>query len=129
MKKKAEMVAETTETAVREDLENTKELLTGYKKWLLECTKITPYPISKEIYGISSKQYKFSTAIALILTALYRKIYIDKAVKFDSFDSAISAIQECLKNSFIEDISYTASSTNSKEIEKLLNEFVGKSDL
>lgn len=123
MKRKAEMVEEANETVVQEDLEKTKLIFDGYQKWLLECTKITPYPISKEIYGVSSKQYKFSTAIALILTALYRKIYIEKGVEFDSFDSTICAIQNCLKNSFIEDTSYTASSTNSREIERLISEF------
>lgn len=125
MKKKAELASKEREEIIKADLDNTKQLFEGYQKWLLECTKITPYPVSKEIYGVSSKQYKFSTAMALILTALYRKIYIEKAIEFETFDSLICAIQKCLKSSFIEDPSYTASSTNSKEIEKLVDGFVG----
>lgn len=39
---------------------------------------------------------------------------VDKLVQFDSFDAQIEAIQICLKNSFIENSAYTASSTNSK---------------
>ena len=125
MKIKAELALKENEGIVKSDLENTKLIFSEYQKWLLECTKVTPYPISKEIYGVSSKQYKFSTAMALILTALYRKIYLEKEVEFESFDSMILAIQKCLRGSFIEDTSYTASSTNSKEIEKLIDKFVG----
>lgn len=123
MKIKAELASSDGEI-LQQDLEKTKKVFEEYIKWLLQCTKITSYPISKEIYGISSKQYKFSTAIALILTALYKKIYLDKEVVFNSFESAIVAIQKSLKTSFIEDPSYTASSTNSKEIEKLVNGFI-----
>lgn len=123
MKIKAEL-ASGDGKILQQDLEKTKKLFEEYIKWLLQCTKITSYPISKEIYGVSSKQYKFSTAIALILTALYKKIYLDKEVVFNSFESAIAAIQKSFNNSFIEDSSYTASSTNSKEIEKLVNGFI-----
>ena len=123
MKKKAELASTADDAVVKKDLENTRRIFEEYQKWLLECTTITPYPISKEIYGVSSKQYKFSTAVALILTAIYKKIYIDRDVEFETFDSTICAIQNCLKNSFIEDTSYVASSTNSKEIEKLIDAF------
>lgn len=96
----------------------------NYNKWLLKCRKITNYPLSKEIYGISSKSYKFQTSIALILTAMYKKIYIDQKNDNLEFDYVIKKIQEALRNSFLEDGDYTASSTNSKEIKKLIDGFV-----
>lgn len=123
MKQKAELASGDDELRIQTDLNNTKNVFVMYLKWLLACTKVTPYPISKEIYGVSSKQYKFSTAIALILTAMYRKIYIEERITFDSFDNEINAIQKCLRNSFIEDPAYTASSTNSREIVKLIDAF------
>lgn len=125
MRIKAELCASSDEQKQQDDLENTTKLFQEYLKWLEKCTKMTPYPISKEFYGISSKQYKFSTSMALILTALYKKINVDKLVQFDSFDAQIEAIQICLKNSFIENSAYTASSTNSKEIQKLVENFNG----
>ena len=123
MKKKANLTNDKNEKDIYKEIIKTQKLFSAYTEWLTKCTVITPYPISKEIYGISSKQYKFSTAIALVLTALYKKIYIDKLVSFKSFNEAIYAIQECLKNSFIEDPNYTASSTNSREIKKLIDSF------
>ncbi len=65
--------------------------------------------------------------MALILPALYNKIYIEKVVGEISFDEAIEMIQKAMLGSFIEDPNYTASSTNSKEIMKLVNSF-GKND-
>lgn len=126
MKIKSEIVVKKSEKEVEAELLKTEKVFNQYTEWLLKCTKFTPYPISKEIYGISSKQYKFSTAIALILTALYKIIYLDRKVEFDTFDEAIFAIQACFKDSFIENPAYTASSTNSREIWKLINDFVAR---
>ena len=77
----------------------------------------------KEFYGIASKSYKFQTSMALILPALYKKIYDEKVLGDISFEKAIEMIQKAMLGSFIEDPHYTASSTNSKEIKKLVNSF------
>ena len=97
-------------------------LFEEYLRWLIQCTAYTPYPISKEFYGISSKQYKFSTAIALVLTALYKKVYIDQKNNV-CFSDVVAKMQSYLLNSFLEDSSYSASSTNSREIEILIESF------
>ena len=127
MRIKSELAETNTEEQVQENLNSSIRKFDEFNQWLLKCTKITPYPLSKEFYGIASKSYKFQTSMALILPALYNKIYIEKVVGEISFDEAIEMIQKAMLGSFIEDPNYTASSTNSKEIMKLVNSF-GKND-
>lgn len=123
MRIKSEMVEKNTEEQVQEDLASSIKRFDQFNNWLLNCTKITPYPLSKEFYGIASKSYKFQTSMALILPALYKKIYDEKVLGDISFEKAIEMIQKAMLGSFIEDPHYTASSTNSKEIKKLVNSF------
>lgn len=123
MRIKSEMVEKNTEEQVQEDLALSIKRFDEFNNWLLKCTKITPYPLSKEFYGIASKSYKFQTSMALILPALYKKIYDEKVLGDISFEKAIEMIQKAMLGSFIEDPHYTASSTNSKEIKKLVNSF------
>ena len=123
MKIKSELSDSTDEFLIEKDLQNTISLFDNFNEWLLKCTVVTPYPISKEFYGISSKSYKFQTSMALILPALYRKIYMENLLGKIDFETVISMIKEALINSFLEDPKYTASSTNSKEINKLVENF------
>ena len=123
MRIKSEMVEKNTEEQVQEDLASSIKRFDQFNNWLLKCTKITPYPLSKEFYGIASKSYKFQTSMALILPALYKKIYDEKVLGDISFEKAIEMIQKAMLGSFIEDPHYTASSTNSKEIKTLVNSF------
>ena len=123
MRIKSEMVEKNTEEQVQEDLASSIKRFDQFNNWLLKCTKITPYPLSKEFYGIASKSYKFQTSMALILPALYKKIYDEKVLGDISFEKSIEMIQKAMLGSFIEDPHYTASSTNSKEIKKLVNSF------
>lgn len=123
MKEKSKLFCDKDDNAVEKDLANTKQSFEMYNNWLKKCSHITQYPLSKEIYGISSKSYKFQTSLALILTAMYRKMYIEQNHSIDEFDSVIKVIQKTLKESFLERSDYTASSTNSKEIKKLIDEF------
>ena len=57
------------------------------------------------------------------MPALYNRIYKEKAVGDITFEKAVEKIQKTMLSSFIEDPNYTASSTNSKEIMKLVNSF------
>lgn len=124
MKKKAELYNSDTEEAITADVNLMIERFDAFNNWLKKCTQITPYPLSKELYGISSKSYKFQTSMALIIPALYNKIYSVNEDNEVVFEAAIKAIQLTLNNSFIERADYTASSTNSKEIKKLVDSFV-----
>lgn len=123
MKKKSEFYSEGKSKDVNNDLKEMEIRFDLFNEWLIKCTKITPYPVSKEFYGISSKSYKFQTSMALILPALYNKIYCELERNDLDFDYVIKRIQKALKTSFLEEPNYTASSTNSREIKKLIDNF------
>ena len=124
MKMKCDFTNENEEKTVNEDVNSMIDRFKNFNDWLLKCTSITTYPLSKELYGISSKSYKFQTSMALILPALYRKIYLqgEKYSSF-SFEKIMDSIQYSLSNSFLEKADYSVSSTNSKEIFKLVENF------
>jgi len=126
MRNKSEFCNNNSEEAVKADVMKMKKRFEDFNKWLIKCTIITPYPLSKELYGISSKSYKFQTSMALIIPALYRKIYFEDMSKEIEFETVIRSIQSALNDSFIERSDYTASSTNSKEIKKLVDGFTLK---
>ena len=111
------------ENETEDDLDKMISRFNKFNDWLVQWKNITAYPLSKEIYGVSSKSYKFQTSMALIVPALYKKIYIDKEVSFNNFSEMKEAIQNLLNKSFLESSEYTASSTNSREIKKLIESF------
>ena len=101
------------------NLQEVKQNFNMFNEWIRKCTRYTSYPFSKEIYGISSKSYKFQTSMALILPAVYKKEYIDNNCEI-TFEKQLKKMQTALASSFLEDASYNASSTNSIKI----NEFI-----
>lgn len=129
MRIKSELANNMSEDETKMDLDETVSRFSEFNTWLEKCTEFTPYPLSKELYGISSKSYKFQTSMALIIPALYRKIYLQKQVCVKSFEEGVSMMKNALSNSFIEDPNYTASSTNSKEIFKLVERFGNDEDV
>lgn len=125
MKIKSELSGQVSKNQIDKDLKEMRERFDEFNKWLMKCTVVTPYPLSKELYGISSKSYKFQTSMALIVPALYKKIYLDGESKGEmDFKMVLNSIQKALSESFIERSDYTASSTNSKEIKKLVDSFI-----
>ncbi len=104
------------------NLEVVKYIFVGFNEWIKRFTCYTNYPFSKELYGISSKSYKFQTSMALILPAIYKKEYLDKNCE-NSFEETFAKLQKALANSFLEDTNYNASSTNSTKIEEFVSRF------
>lgn len=122
MKRKSEF-CETEPQQVEEDLISVRQRFSDFNEWIISCTSVTPYPFSKEIYGISSKSYKFQTSMAMILSALYKKIFILKEVPFKSNPELLEKIKNALLGSFLEDPEYNASSTNSFKIDDFIENF------
>lgn len=104
------------------NLEVVRNIFVGFNEWIKRFTCYTNYPFSKELYGISSKSYKFQTSMALILPAIYKKEYLDKNCE-NSFEELFAKLQKALANSFLEDTNYNASSTNSTKIEEFVSRF------
>lgn len=105
------------------------ELIIGrfsqFNKFVSELSRYHQYPFSKELYGISCRNYKFQISIAMILAGICYKII--KETGEENFSDIIdyklflNNISEVLINSFLEDPEYVASSTNSKEIRKIID--------
>lgn len=85
------------------------------------------FPFSKEIYGISSRNYKFQISIAMIIAGLFKEKISNTDLlrrileEDDERDRFLRVISDNLLNSFLEDPEYNASSTNSKRIKDLIN--------
>ncbi|MEZ8645438.1 DUF262 domain-containing protein [Vibrio cyclitrophicus] len=112
-----------------QSFDKTERLLEGFNEFVSTLAKITPYPFSREIYGISSKRgNKFQVSISMILAGIYRKlvesgfdfILLDNAINLETFSIEITRI---LNESHLEDAEYKASTTNPVEIEKTVESF------
>ncbi|UTZ43342.1 DUF262 domain-containing protein [Vibrio campbellii] len=109
--------------------EKTERLLDGFNKFVSMLAKITPYPFSREIYGISSKHgNKFQVSISMILAGIYKKL-VESGFDFGLLENAINLeifsieITRILNESHLEDPEYKASTTNPVEIERTVESF------
>lgn len=85
------------------------------------------YPFSKEIYGVSSKGYRFQITIAMILSGVIHKmikegISLSRLKQKAGIDNFLTYISDTLKNSYLEDPKFNASSTNARAMNELINE-------
>lgn len=84
------------------------------------------YPFSKELYGVSSRNYKFQISIAMILAGICHKIFneknADSIITMIDISKFVKYIPEKLSGSFLEDPEYSASSTNPKKLIELIDD-------
>ena len=95
-------------------------------KLITLISKKIEYPFSKEIYGVSSRNYKFQISIAMIIAGIFNKILkedglLERIKEAELIEELIKLIAVTLEDSFIEDPEYSGSSTNSKELSALLD--------
>lgn len=125
MKEKSEL-----ENTQSEDADNNfkevKNKFTKFNKFIITLQKDSEYPFSRELYGVSSRNYKFQISIAMILAGIFQMI-LQRNKEFDValLDGEeqlelINVLKSNLKDSYLENPMYNASSTNSKEIKKLI---------
>lgn len=121
--------SEETDGVVDDSYKETLSLLEGFNNFILSLCKITPFPFSREIYGISSRRgNKFQVSISMILAGIYRKLleskfncYLFEGNEFQlSFSKEITRV---LNESHLEEPDYKASTTNPIEIEKVIKSF------
>lgn len=125
MKEKADL-QQSDKVQYKEDLEDTEQRFDEFNNFILRLQEKVKYPFSKEIYGVSSRNYKFQISTAMILSGIFNKIYGTTILKDimeneDKRDLFLDVLKENLLNSFLEDPNYKASSTNSKELSVLIN--------
>lgn len=121
MKKKSENDTE-------ESFEKSKNNFNEFNIFISELAKLTEFPFSKEIYGVTHRGNKFQVSISMILSAIFKKIKesgtdFEKLYSKENFEKFKNYTQEMLKNSYLEDPEYDASTTNPIEIKKLLDTF------
>lgn len=128
MQKKSNLEKEDGQKS-KDNFDNIINLFEEFNDFIkLLCEKIE-YPFSREIYGVSSRNYKFQISIAMILSGIFHKMInssdfdMDKLLDPSFLSMFIDKIEYSLSNSFLENPDYNGSSTNSKEIVKLIDDF------
>jgi len=105
------------------NLEEQKRRFGDFNLWIEKLMDYVEYPFSREIYGVSSRNYKFQSSISMILAAIYKEIYIDHNFGDISIKKLMILLKNELSNSYLEDPNYNASSTNSKKLHELVTSF------
>jgi hypothetical protein len=126
MKEKADLDKDSS-TQIQENFNLVKGIFEQFNKFIIRIHEVCEYPFSKELYGVSSRNYKFQISIAMILAGIFNKLHSETAMlngilELDQLrDAFLNTIRINLQESFLEDPNYNASSTNSREITKLIN--------
>ncbi|MDQ0972408.1 hypothetical protein QFZ31_002286 [Neobacillus niacini] len=125
MKEKADL-DKSNPTQVQENFHLVKSIFEDFNKFIIKIHEVCEFPFSKELYGVSSRNYKFQISIAMILAGIFNKLYTDTELLNGIFESNdirnafLNTIRINLRESFLEDPDYNASTTNSREILKLI---------
>lgn len=117
-----------------ESFEKTKIRFEMLNSVMVEVCNYVEYPFSKEVYGISSKNYKFQISVAMIWAAIFNhlfemKIPLEKISEKKYLNQLLNVISQELGNSYLEDPAYNASSTNSLRMNEFINEIKPKIDI
>lgn len=98
-----------------------------FNDFILSLHERIDYPFSRELYGISSRNYKFQISIAMILAGITHKFLSeDKSLsELKDNEDVINYLSQSLMDSYLEDKTYNASSTNVVAMQ----EFISKIDL
>ena len=106
-----------------------KQRFEKFNQLIEAITPIVEYPFSRELYGISSRNYKFQISIAMIIAGIFHKLSktpgcVEKIIS-DSTETLkfVNKVGELLQLSYLEDPEYNASSTNSKQMKILIDDF------
>ncbi|MCG8502308.1 MAG: hypothetical protein MJB12_18145 [Firmicutes bacterium] len=124
MKEKAEY-GKDSPTKADENFKFIKERFMKFNKLILRIQKYVEYPFSKELYGVSSRNYKFQISLATILAGVFHKLEQENKTEYvvnneTSLEKFLEVLEDALKNAFIEDPNYNASSTNSEKLSELV---------
>ncbi|MDQ0209090.1 DUF262 domain-containing protein [Alkalicoccobacillus murimartini] len=103
-----------------------KDSFENFNKIIELIGKRVEFPFSKEIYGISSRNYKFQVSIGMLLAGIFHRMIsygISLEVLDDEFalEKFLDYVSNLFKHSYLEDPEYNASSTNPKKMRELIN--------
>ncbi len=125
MKEKSEFEKKNPEESDKK-FENIKKRFEDFNDIIIEICKKVEYPFSKEIYGISSRNYKFQMSTAMIIAGIFNKIFqkgktVEEVKDKKFLENLLEKIAVALNSSYLEDPEYNASSTNSNKMIELIN--------
>lgn len=111
-----------TEIEMNENFELIKSYFRKFNDLILMLNQKIEFPFSRELYGISSRNYKFQISIAMILAGIVNKLLsVDEDVRnLKNVEETVNYLQKLLSTSYLEDPEYNASSTNYIELMKLI---------
>lgn len=115
------------------NLKNMIELFEKFNNLIKELRKIVDFPFSKELHGVSSRNYKFQISTGMLLSGIYYELYNKNQSKIDIIlsdnkkrNEFHQILVENIKVSYLEDASYKSSSTDSKKMYKLVNKITNE---
>lgn len=126
MRNKKELEKESEELS-QKNFKSVVDTFNDFNKFIIRLQEKIEFPFSKEIYGISSRNYKFQISIAMIIAGLFKEKIrgtelLVKILEDDAeMDRFLQILSKNFLNSFLEDVDYNASSTNSKKINELID--------
>lgn len=125
MRSKA-LLEEQNSTIAHKNFIDIKEDFEKFNILVERLTTKVKYPFSREIYGISSRNYKFQISIAMLLAGIMNKFKKEKIdftllLNEEFLDQFLDHLAYLLNNSFLEDPKYNASSTNSEKLRELVD--------
>lgn len=121
MKSKAKLFDTLPEEEIQSNLNNVIRWFNLFNEWIIFIMKKVRYPFSKELYGISSRNYKFQMSIAMLLSAVFNKV---KDINKLCNDQLMEMLADALENSYLEDPEYNASSTNSVKMKEFIDRLI-----
>lgn len=133
MKEKADL-EKADPIRLEKNFDEVKGIFEQFNQFIIRIHEVCEFPFSKELYGVSSRNYKFQISIAMILAGIFNKLSKDKELLNDILildevrDAFLNTIRFNLRESFMEDPNYNASTTNSREISKLIDNIFSELD-
>lgn len=125
MKQKSQLEKSKSEN-VHDNFLLVKDRFESFNKVIESIGKKVEFPFSKEIYGISSRNYKFQISIGMLLAGTFHKM-ICGGISLETLNDGrvlekfLDHISSLFKLSYLEDPDYNASSTNPKKMNELIN--------
>jgi len=112
------------EQEIKTNFYKLKDKFVAFNEFILLISEKVKYPFSRELYGVSSRNYKFQISIAMIMAGVVNKFFNENKnlSNLKDRDSIINYIENLLLNSYLEDKNYNASSTNVTEMQELINQ-------
>jgi len=110
------------------DFNKVKEYFDNFNSFICKVAELCEYPFSKELYGYSKRGNKFQVSLSMIMAGVFKKLFLENNNSQASLTDAemkefIKELSQALNNSYLEDPSYNASTTNPIKVDEFVTNF------